>query len=164
LIDCIYQRIPYVNVPVPVPVSALTFPFLRFSFCSYGSIGCFFSLYFRYLSICRFSYFINDSVAAIILFFFLLVFFWLLFVAGSFATFFLTGLFFDPLFRTVIQWTLNRLSVYPLLSPGLVLKICLCIVRGFLCFFLPAWGRRPLAQPPGRFFLFFYPITGFFSK
>ncbi len=63
-----------------------------------------------------------------------------------------------------IHWSINRSTVYPLLFPGLVQKICLCIVRGFLCFFLPAWGRRPLAHPPGRFFLFFYPINRLFLR
>ncbi len=89
--------------------------------------------------------------------FFFLVFFWLLFVVGSFATFFfLTGLFFDPLFRTVIHWTLKRLSVYPLLSPGLVLKIYLCIIRGFLWFFFTCLGAAPFGAAAGTVLFYFF--------
>ncbi len=157
MIDCSNQQIPYVNVPVP----AFTFPFFSLFFRFFWLYWLFFLspfLNFRYLPIFRFSYFVHDSVAAILFLFSFFSFDYYSWLVAS------TGSFFDPFipdgypldFKSVnclsftVSWT----------GPENLYVYC----TRFFMFFLPAWGRRPLAQPPGRFFLFFYPVTGFFSK
>ncbi len=149
MIDCIYHRITYANVPVP----SFTFPFFRFSFGSDGSIDYFFFGYFRYLSICRFSYFVHDSVATIS-FFFSFSFDYHRWLVAS--PLFSTGLFFDPFipegypldYKSVncipftISWTgPENLSVY--------------CTRFFMCFFYLLGGGAPWHHRRDVFFYFF---------